>query len=229
MYIDAITLAALADEWRILLARARIDTIIQPTEYSLALQCYAPGSEGQGGQNRWLNLSTHPQLARVHITARKPAKIASEPPPFVMLLRKYLEGKRIEAVEQPRWERLLVLVASHPSSPGSEERTRYRLILEIMGRMSNIILCNEQGLILGSLKHVGSDVNRYRVIMTNAMYTPPPPQQRSFAGQTLPRLEPTSVAATQLSLIPGNENDEPVQNTSKKGRPRAQAKLWQLL
>ena len=229
MYIDALTLAALADEWRLLLARARIDTIIQPTEYSLALQCYAPGAEGQGGQNRWLHFSTHPQLARAHITARKPTKIASEPPPFVMLLRKYLEGTRIEAVEQARWERVLVLIASHPSSPGSEERTRYRLILEIMGRMSNIILCNEQGLILGSLKQVGADVNRYRVIATNVAYVPPPPQQRSFAGQSLPRLEPTTVAAAQLAIIPGNEDDEQVQGSGKKGRAPARAKLWQLL
>lgn len=229
MYIDALTLAALADEWRVLLARARIDTIIQPTAYSLAFQCYAPGAEGQGGQNRWLNFSTHPQLARAHITARKPTKIASEPPPFVMLLRKYLEGTRVEAVEQPRWERVLVLVTSHPSSPGSEERTRYRLILEIMGRMSNIILCNEQGLILGSLKQVGADVNRYRVIATNVVYTPPPPQQRMFAGQSLPRLEPTSVTASQLALIPGNEDEELAQGSGKKGRPPARAKLWQLL
>src|SRR5215470_7689347 len=108
MSIDAITLATLADEWRLLLARARIDTIIQPTAYSLALQCYAPGADSQGGQNRWLYLSTHPQFARAHITVRKPAKIASEPPPFVMLLRKYLEGTRIEGIEQPRWERVLV-------------------------------------------------------------------------------------------------------------------------
>src|SRR5262249_7570812 len=148
MYIDAMTLATLAHEWRLLLAHARIDIIIQPTEYSLALQCYAPGEAGQGGQNRWLYLSTHPQFARAHITARKPAKIASEPPAFVMLLRKYLEGTRIESIEQPRWERILEIIASHPSSPGSEERTRYRLILEIMGRLSNIILCNEQGVIL---------------------------------------------------------------------------------
>lgn len=230
MYIDAITLAALADEWRVLLPRARIDTIIQPTEHSLAFQCYAPGSDGQGGQNRWLNLSMHPQLARAHITARKPAKIASEPPPFVMLLRKYLEGTRIEAIEQPRWERILEIIASYPSSPGSEERTRYRLILEIMGRLSNIILCNEQGLILGSLKHVGADVNRYRVVATNVAYMPPPPQQRSFAGQSLPRLEPTSVTAAQLSIIPGSETaGEQPAPTSKKGRASAQAKLWQLL
>src|SRR5579883_3494445 len=229
MYIDALTLAAVADEWRLLLARARIDTIIQPTEYSLALQCYAPGSEGQGGQNRWLNLSVHPQLARAHITARKPAKIASEPPPFVMLLRKYLEGTRIEAIEQPRWERVLHIIVSHPSAPGSEERTRYRLILEIMGRMSNIILCNEEGLILGSLKHVGAEVNRYRVISTNMQYIPPPPQQRMFAGQALPRLEPTTVVAAQLSIIPGNEGEEQPAATGKKGRAPAKEKLWQLL
>src|SRR6266571_5450716 len=88
MYIDAMTLAAVADELRILLTGARIDTIIQPTEHAVALQCYVPGSQGQGGQNRWLYLSAHPQLARAHLTARKPPKIANEPPAFVMLLRK---------------------------------------------------------------------------------------------------------------------------------------------
>lgn len=229
MYIDAITLAALASEWRLLLPRARIDTIIQPTEYSLALQCYAPGEAGQSGQNRWLYLSTHPQFARAHITARKPTKIASEPPPFVMLMRKYLEGTRIERVEQQRWERVLEIVASHPTGSDSEERTRYRLIVEIMGRLSNIILCNEQGLILGSLKHVGSDVNRYRVIAPNVAYIPPPPQQRSFAGQSLPRLEPTTVFAAQLALLPGNEIEEEQPISGKKGRAPGKAKLWQLL
>ncbi|MEO7021578.1 MAG: NFACT RNA binding domain-containing protein [Ktedonobacteraceae bacterium] len=229
MYIDAITLAALADEWRLLLPRARIDTIIQPTEYALAFQCYAPGAEGEGGHNRWLNISVHPQLARAHLTARKPTKIASEPPAFVMLLRKYLEGTRIEAVEQTRWERVLEIIASHPSTPGSEERTRYRLIVEIMGRMSNLILCNEQGLILGSLKHVGADVNRYRVIANNVTYVPPPPQQRFFAGQSLPRLEPTTVLAAQLSIIPGNESTGLPEPTGKKVRAPAKEKLWQLL
>jgi predicted ribosome quality control (RQC) complex YloA/Tae2 family protein len=236
MYIDAMTLAALASEWRLLLARARVDTIIQPTEYSLALQCYTPGAEGQGGQNRWLSLSTHPQFARAHITARKPAKIATEPPPFVMLLRKYLEGTRIESVTQPRWERVVEIIASHPSSPGSEEYTRYRLILEIMGRLSNIILCTEEGLILGSLKHVGAEINRYRVIAPNVAYVPPPAQQRVFAGQSLPRLEPTIVTASQLAILPGNETgeelaDQPAASAkgSKKGKAPTKSKLWQLL
>jgi predicted ribosome quality control (RQC) complex YloA/Tae2 family protein len=229
MYIDAITLAALAAEWRLLLARARIDTIIQPTEHSLALQCYAPGPVGQSGQNHWLYLSAHPQFARAHITARKPTKIASEPPPFVMLLRKYLEGTRVESVEQPRWERVLEIIASHPTSPDSEERTRYRLILEIMGRMSNLILCDEQGQIIGSLKQVGSDINRYRVISAHVKYVPPPPQQRLLSGQSLPRLEPTTVLASQLSLIPGNEVGEALVEKSKKSRAPGEAKLWQML
>src|SRR5689334_10595865 len=140
MYVDAMTLAAVADEWRKLLIGARIDTIIQPTEYALAIQCYAPAGgqlaeqgESRGG-NRWLYLSAHPQLARAHITALKPQKIASEPPPFVMLLRKYLEGARIEEIRQPRWERVLEIVAGYRKSPESEERLRWHLILEIMGR-----------------------------------------------------------------------------------------------
>src|SRR6266704_1892565 len=104
MHVDAMTLAAVADEWGKLLIGARIDTIIQPTEHSIAIQCYAPVlQQGQGGQNRWLYLSAHSQLARAHLTALKPSKIVSEPPAFVMLLRKYLEGARIESFQQARW------------------------------------------------------------------------------------------------------------------------------
>ncbi len=242
MHIDAITLAAVADEWRILLIGARIDTIIQPTEHAIAIQCYAPvraggeqaSAQGQGGQNRWLYLSIHPQFARVHLIAFKPQKIASEPPAFVMLLRKHLEGARIESIAQPRWERVLEIIASYRSSPDSDERVRFRLILEIMGRVSNIILCNEQGMILGSLKRVGSDINRYRVIASGVPYVPPPPQQRTLAGQTLPRLEPTSVMPAQLSICASEVNSDasealPEKTGKRSARKPEKPKLWQLL
>jgi predicted ribosome quality control (RQC) complex YloA/Tae2 family protein len=233
MYIDAITLAAVADEWRILLTGARIDTFIQPTEHAIAMQCYAPGMQGQGGHNHWLYLSAHPQLARAHLTTRKPAKIASEPPPFVMLLRKYLEGARIESIQQPRWERVLEIIAGHRAAPDSDENIHYRLIIEIMGRLSNIIFCDEHGLILGSLKRVGAEVNRYRVIAANVQYIPPPPQQHTVAGQSLPRLEPTTVTVAQLvtSAIHGEEPSASPPSASRKARqrPLEQPKLWQLL
>ena len=239
MHIDAITLAAVADEWRTLLIGARIDTIIQPTEHSIATQCYAPSrSAGEQtstqGQNRWLYLSIHPQFARVHLTALKPQKIVSEPPAFVMLLRKHLEGARIESIVQPRWERVLEIIASYRSSPDSDERVRFRLILEIMGRVSNIILCNEQDIILGSLKRVGSDINRYRVIASGVPYVHPPPQQHTLAGQILPRLEPTSVTSAQLSICACEINaDVSGAQAEKTGRRSAhqpeEPKLWQLL
>jgi predicted ribosome quality control (RQC) complex YloA/Tae2 family protein len=230
MQVDAITLAAVADEWRTLLNGARIDTIIQPTEYALALQCYAPGSQGEGGHNRWLYLSAHPQLARAHLTVRKPARIVSEPPPFVMLLRKYLEGARIEAVVQPRWERILEVVASYRASPESDERVRFRLIAELMGNLSNIIFCDEAGLILGSLKRVGAEVNRYRTIAANVRYVPPPAQQRVFAGQALPKVEAASLNADNLLLWAGDQVpvEQPAQGKKRKSAP-AQTKVWQLL
>lgn len=235
--VDAITLAAVADEWRTLLRNARIDTIIQPTEHALALQCYTPGVQGEGGQsghNRWLYLSAHPQFARAHITALKPPKIASEPPPFVMLLRKYLEGSRIESIQQPRWERVVEIIAGYRSNPDSDERIRFRLITEIMGRLSNIVFCDEQGMILGSLKRVGSDVNRYRTIAANVPYVPPPPQNRLFTGQMLPKLEPTTISATQLALCAADETiaENPPTDTlpNKKKRVKPQdSMLWQVL
>jgi predicted ribosome quality control (RQC) complex YloA/Tae2 family protein len=231
MYIDAITLAAVRDEWQKLLAGARIDTVIQPTEHAIALQCYAPGREGQGGHNHWLYLSAHPQLARVHLTARKPAKIASEPPPFVMLLRKHLEGARIEAVAQPRWERVIEISAGYRNAE-SDERVHFRLIIEIMGRLSNIILCDGAGIILGSLKRVGADVNRYRVIGSGVPYIAPPPQQRTLAGQTLPRLEPTTVTAAQLAISAADESvaqPEPGAKGKVSKRAATEPTLWQLL
>jgi predicted ribosome quality control (RQC) complex YloA/Tae2 family protein len=229
MYVDAVTLAAVADEWRKLLVGGRIDKIIQPTEHTVALQCYAPGlEEDQGGKNRWIYLSAHPQLARAHITALKPQRIAHEPPSFVMLLRKYLEGTRIESIVQPEWERVIEIVAGYRPSPESEERVRFRLIIEIMGRLSNIIFCDEQGMILGSLRRVGADVNRYRVITTGVPYIPPPPMQRTLAGQALPRLVPGHLTAAQLSISASDETPAPL--TEKKRKRNAEApKIWQLL
>jgi predicted ribosome quality control (RQC) complex YloA/Tae2 family protein len=233
MQIDAITLAALADEWRLLLANARLDVIIQPTFHSIAIQCYAPSQEqGQGGKNRWLYFSAHPQLARAHITTRKPSRIVNEPPAFVMLLRKYLEGTRIEAIEQARWERVIEIRAGHRNASDPEKRTSYRLLIELMGRLSNIILCNDKGLILGSLKHVGADINRYRVIDTNVQYVPPPPQQRMAAGVPLPRLEPTVVTAEQLAQCKREDIELTQVAVSRRGGKspmKREPKMWQLL
>src|SRR5215470_17566823 len=114
MSVDALTLAALADELRVELYGARIEDVIQPTPESVALQCWG------GGRKRWLLTSAHPQLARVHLVGAKPRKLVTEPPAFVMLLRKHLEGARITEVRQPRWERVVELGFAHGPAASAE-------------------------------------------------------------------------------------------------------------
>ncbi|HEU5369025.1 MAG TPA: NFACT RNA binding domain-containing protein, partial [Ktedonobacterales bacterium] len=211
MYVDALTLSAIADELQTLIGGARVEDVIQPTPHAVALQCWT------GKRNVWLYLSAHPQLARLHLTAEKPKKLASEPPPFVMLLRKYLEGCRVETMRQPRWERLVEIGFTRRSGEASSPQIVW-LIIEVMGRLSNILLRDDAGIILGSLRQVGPEVNRYRVIAPHEPYKYPPPQQRLLDGQSVPRLDPEAVTGADLRL--GSEG-----GSKKPGN----TKLWQVL
>jgi predicted ribosome quality control (RQC) complex YloA/Tae2 family protein len=79
---------------------------------------------------------------------------------------------------------------------------------------------------------VGADINRYRVIAANVQYVPPPPQQRIIMGQSLPRLEPTTITAAQLALCAAEDTEPAKEASTRDKRKRAQnqqPKLWQLL
>src|SRR5579885_259042 len=211
MSVDALTLAAITDELRALLGGARVEDVIQPTPSAIAIQCWT------GSRGLWLYLSAHPQLARLHLTSDKPGKLSLEPPPFVMLLRKYLEGCRVEMVRQPRWERLVEIGFTRRSGEASAPQIVW-LIIEVMGRLSNILLRDDAGIILGSLRQVGPEVNRYRVIAPHEPYKYPPPPQRLLNGQSVPRLDPGAVTGAGLRL--GAEG-----GSKKPGT----AKIWQIL
>lgn len=184
MRVDALVLRAVAGELAAQLGGARIDPVIAPTPHAVALGCYG------AGQNRWLLISAHPQLARLHLIDRKPQKLVVEPSAFVMLLRKHLEGARITAVRAVPWERIVELDVRHTAAEGLAAT----LIVEIMGNLSNIILVDAERTILGAVHHV----NRYRAILPGQPYLPPPPQTRTLHGVTLPRLDPAAVTAEDL-------------------------------
>src|SRR5690242_1802344 len=190
--VDALTLTALAGELRADLDGARIDDVIQPTPYAIALQCWG------GGRNRWLLATAHPQLARIHLIDQKPRKLVTEPPAFVMLLRKHLEGARIVAVRQPRWERIVEIGVGRGPSAADGVTTAW-LVVEIMGRLSNLILRGDDGVILGALHLVSAEVNLYRAIVPHAPYRYPPPQTRTIRGETVPRLRGETVTPNDLS------------------------------
>ena len=198
MQVDALTLAALADELRETLRGARIDDVIQPTPQSVALQCYGGAPAPGATRNRWLLASAHPQLARLHTVERKPRKLVTEPPAFVMLLRKYLEGARIVAIQQPGWERILEIGFAHTPLSTEAPQVETWLVLEAMGQLSNLILRDAGGIILGALRQVSTDVNRYRAIAPNVPYRYPPPQTRTLRGETLPRLTGDQISSADL-------------------------------
>jgi predicted ribosome quality control (RQC) complex YloA/Tae2 family protein len=215
MNVDALTLYAIADELQALIGGARVEDVIQPTPQAIALQCWT------GSRSPWLTISAHPQLARVHLTTEKPRKLVTDPPPCVMLLRKYLEGCRVETVRQPRWERLVEIGFVRRSGSGPQEvlSSRIWLIIEVMGRLSNILLRDEAGMILGSLRQVGAEVNRYRVIAPHEPYKYPPPQQRVLYGEQVPRLTPETLT--------GGELRGGAEGGSK--RSGAEVRVWQVL
>lgn len=192
MYVDALALAAIMDELQNELLGGRIDDVIQPTPHAIALQCYAHG------KNQWLLVSAHTQYARIHLIARKPRKLIAEPPAFVMLLRKYLEGARIVELRQPRWERVLEIGCAHGPFAADAAPTVW-LVVEVIGKLSNIILRDDQGVILGALHQVSAEVNHYRAIQPHAPYRYPPPQTRRLGEIERPRLDPATLTVEELA------------------------------
>jgi predicted ribosome quality control (RQC) complex YloA/Tae2 family protein len=213
MFVDALTLCAVADELGALLTGARVEDIIQPTPQAIAIQCWT------GARTHWLMLSAHPQHARLHVVQEKPRKLTTEPPPFVMLLRKHLEGQRLMSIRQPRWERLIELGFGRRAGEGTSLEPHVWLIIEVMGRISNLVLCDANGVILGSLRQVGAEVNRYREIAPHISYKYPPLPQRLLHGQSVPRLEGTTLTGEELRL--GVQESMQTTNTASR--------LWQVL
>ncbi|HEY7021365.1 MAG TPA: NFACT family protein [Ktedonobacterales bacterium] len=193
MQTDALTLAAVADELTQMALGARVEDVIQPTPQSIALLLY-----GQGAK-RWLAISAHPQLANMHLAQSRPRKLVNEPPAFVMLLRKHLEGARLTTIRQPRWERVVELSFAR-GGPESGMAPVW-LTAELMGRQSNIILRGDMtsgGEVLGALHIVPPGANRIRVLMPHVVYQPAPPQTRTLRGEQVPRLAPERATPAQL-------------------------------
>ena len=116
-------------------------------------------------------LSAHAQFGSVHLSGR-----AHPQPhlhcPFADVLRRYLRGATLQGVEQIAFDRQLHLHFVNCQGLGAQARCT--LVAEIMGRHSNILLLDGAGIILDCLKHVSSEVNRYRQSLPHVKYVPPP-------------------------------------------------------
>lgn len=166
MALDSLFLNSLQIELKRKLRNSKVEKIYQPHSLDIILHLRL------NQENYKLLLSAHPQYARIHLT-EKDYENPAVPPAFCMLLRKYLENSRLIEVEQPNFERILRLYFQtiYPIDGVSQ----VILVIEIMGKHSNIILLNRQNnLILGAIKIVNQDINRYREISPGVKYINPP-------------------------------------------------------
>ena len=179
---------------------SRITKIYQPGKRDIVLHCRQPGISLP------VVLSADPQNPRAYIASAVPDNPLN-PPSFCMLLRKYLEGGKILSVLQPDLERILEITIENTGEAG--ELAQYRLITEIMGRHSNIVLIDCSDTILDAINRVDSRVNRYRQILPGAVYIPPPDQGKISPllldwQRFLDRVGPTSPKARLSRIILDN-------------------------
>ncbi len=161
MPLDAICLQAVVEELRPQLLNLRIDKVQQPARDQVILLL-------RGNKRLLLNAGANAPRIQLTETARdNPA----EPPMFCMLLRKHLVGARVAGITQPLLERLVRLeldITDDFGQPG--KRT---LVLEAMGRRSNLILLDGEGRIIDCMRRVDADMSAQRQVLPGLYYEPP--------------------------------------------------------
>lgn len=166
MSFDGFFLHHMTQELQQELLSGRIQKINQPFEQELVLQIRSQR------KNLKLLISSHPVFGRIQLT-----KTTFLNPPFpntfIMVLRKYLQGAVIEDIRQDENDRILEISVSNKNEIG--DQVAVTLVIEIMGKHSNIILMDKAtGKIIEAIKHVGFSQNSYRTILPGASYIAPP-------------------------------------------------------
>ena len=153
MPLDAICLRAVLHELRPQLIGARIDKVQQPARDQIVLLL-------RGNLRLLLNAGANqPRIQLTNILRDNPA----QPPMFCMLLRKHLVGARVLSIEQPDLERMVILTLQCTDEFG--EISRKQLVLECMGRRSNLVLLDAQGRIVECLRRVDADLSATRQLL----------------------------------------------------------------
>lgn len=171
MAMDGVSVAALVNELNIGLSGSRVDKIQQTEDDELLISFYG----GAGGSKK-LRLTSNSQVARVCFTEDR-KKSPEAAPLFCMLLRKHLAGARFREVVQPGFERIIKLIFDGVNEFG--DNCEKYLIAELMGRHSNIILVDECGKIIDSIKHIDFSISSVRQVLPGLSYEYPPCQDKA--------------------------------------------------
>lgn len=175
MAFDGTCVACLVHELKEQLLNSRIAKIAQPETDELLLTLKSPS-----GQKR-LCISASASLPLIYLTdSNKPSPMTA--PNFCMLLRKHISNGRIVDIYQPKLERIIHFTIEHLDELG--DLCRKDLVVEIMGKHSNIIFCTEDGMVIDSIKHVSAQMSSVREVLPGREY---------FIPDTMEKSDPLSV------------------------------------
>ncbi|MFI3175404.1 MAG: NFACT family protein, partial [Bacillota bacterium] len=169
MALDGITTSCIAHELKSTLLGSRIDKIHQPTKDEIRI--HMRGTNG----NCVLLISANPSHPRMHFT-KTARENPMKAPLFCMVLRKHIAGGKIIDIVQPDFERILILKITATNEMG--DPVVKNLILEIMGKHSNIILTEDTMEILDAIKRITYEKSSIREILPTRPYVFPPNQNK---------------------------------------------------
>ncbi len=187
MALDGAFLYAVRQEMNCLIG-ARVEKIHQPAREEIIISMRT--REG----SYKVMISASADRARVHLTEVQPEN-PKVPPMFCMLLRKHLSGGRISAVTQPPLERMVKLTLDCTDEMG--EPVQKQLILELMGRNSNLILLGSDGRIIDCIRRVDFEQSEKRQLLPGLFYQDPP-----AIGKADPTTETADVIVSRLEGVP---------------------------
>ena len=170
MAFDGIAISCITYELNNILTNGRVDKVLQPEYDEINLVVRA------GGKNHRLVLSASSSNPGIHFTSVQKEN-PEKAPMFCMLLRKHLVGGKVVGVFQPDFERIAEIHIESRDEMG--DTSVKRLIIEVMGRTSNIILADGDGKVLGSIKHVDFSVSQVRQLIPGMRYEMPPSQGKT--------------------------------------------------
>lgn len=175
MALDGIVIANLVRDMQQKLVNGRISKIAQPESDELLVTVKS------GREQLRLLISVNASLPLLYF-ADSTKQSPMTAPNFCMLLRKHIGSARIVSVTQPGLERIVDLELEHLDELG--DVCRKHLIVELMGKHSNIIFCNDEHVIIDSIKHVSAQVSSVREVLPGRPY---------FIPETVKKYDPLSV------------------------------------
>lgn len=171
MALDGIVISSLIAELNNTILNSRISKIAQPENDELLLTC-----KGPAGTYR-LAISASASLPFVYLTnENKPSPLTA--PTFCMVLRKHIANGKILSITQPHMERIINFEIEHLNEMG--DLCRKNLIVELMGKHSNIIFCNQDGTIIDSIKRISAYMSSVREVLPGRDYTIPATQDDKY-------------------------------------------------